>query len=74
MPKGVETFARAQRPLKMSRNRFSHEFLGLTDRLLEGEPFGKTSRDRRRIRAAGAMSCNAAHERRREFDNFPVAK
>jgi hypothetical protein len=50
-------------PLERITDRFGHEFLSLSDRLFECQAAGKTSRDRRRIRAAGAMSCDAANER-----------
>ena len=49
-------------PLEMIADRFGHEFLGVTDRLFEGEPFGKTGRDRCRICAAGAMGRDSVNE------------
>ena len=51
-------------PLEMIADRSGHEFLGLTDRLFEGEPFGKIGRDRCRICAAGAMGRDPMYERR----------
>ena len=51
-------------PLEMSPDRFSYKLLCLTDRLFQRQAGRKTSRDRRRIRATGAMSCDPVNERR----------
>src|SRR6266478_7599375 len=61
-------------PLKMSRNRFGHEFFRAINGIFQREPERKTTSNRRRIGAAGTVCCDSSDKRRRKLSQFALVK
>ena len=58
----------------MLRDRVANEFLGAPYRLFQRQAVRQPGRDCCRVRAAGAVRCDAPHKRRGKLDNFSIAK
>jgi hypothetical protein len=63
----VERGAISRRPAEMLRDRGGDELLAAPHRLIERRAAGKTSSNRSRVSAAGAVRVHAARKRRRKF-------